>query len=73
MFLFDSPLFQMTGRYINWRRSLTDRNIFSGKFWLAITYSAASFDWPLYYLYIITGEIWLAAAYSAANFDLQLC
>jgi hypothetical protein len=32
VFVFDSPLFQMIGRYINRRRDLTDRNIFSGGF-----------------------------------------
>jgi hypothetical protein len=63
---------------------LTDCNLFSGEFWLAATYSAASFDLllyyiaalfdsPLLYLYIIMGDIWLATAYSLANFDLLLC
>jgi hypothetical protein len=74
----------MTGHYINWWLDLTDRNIFSGEFWLAATYSAASFDLPPYYigalfdspleyLYIIRGDIWLAAACCVANFDLLLC
>jgi hypothetical protein len=45
VFVFDLPLFQMTGRYINWRHDLTDRNIFSGEFWL--TAKLCSGHWRL--------------------------
>ncbi len=50
VFAFHSLLFQMTGLNINWRRDFADRNIFSAEFWLAATYSAASFDLPPYYI-----------------------
>jgi hypothetical protein len=69
VFVFDLPLFQMTDRYINWRHDLTDRNIFSGEFWLtAVIYSG---KWRLAAI-LSFGAIWLTATYSAASFDSPL-
>jgi hypothetical protein len=72
VFVFDLPLFQMTGRYNNWWRNLTDHNIFSGMFWLAAILNSgaiclAALIFIHYYrrhltsCYIFSSEYWLTA------------
>ncbi len=75
VFVFDSPLFQMTCHYINWRCDLTDRNIFSGEFWLTAKLCSGhrqliailiGSDFPAFYFFmtfrqIFSGEFWLTA------------
>jgi hypothetical protein len=73
VFVFDSSLFQMTYRYINWRRDLTDRNIFSSEFLLtaklcsghrqltAISINRKQFFGVFFFMtfrHIFSGEFW---------------